>query len=152
MVCYLTPTCNRFTAEDCKERYTKIKELYEESGLQRILGPLVGASSDGDARRRGDQVQRKIVLKHGVFFRGHLTCLSFSGSFVPETAENRYKPVNHKSFVYSAAVMKDGRNPITRIPHDLSDQDWLQYVLKSRFIVDVFDLFVIFGDAMIPVF
>lgn len=58
MVCYLTPTCNRFTAEDCKERYKTIKALYEGCDLQHILGPLVGGSSDGDARRRVDQVER----------------------------------------------------------------------------------------------
>jgi hypothetical protein len=41
MVCYLTPTCNRFTAEDCKERVTKIKELYHKAGLHEIIGPLL---------------------------------------------------------------------------------------------------------------
>lgn len=61
MVCYIAPTCNKFTAGDCRVKYQRIKEMIREAGLNDIVGPLLGSSSDGDSRRRTTQIEREFM-------------------------------------------------------------------------------------------
>jgi hypothetical protein len=43
-------TCNRFTAEDVEEQWTRLRGLWN-THLRDVLGSLIGPGSDGDARR-----------------------------------------------------------------------------------------------------
>ena len=47
----IKPTCNKFDHETVFEQWEHLGELYEEN-LEEVIGPLIGHSSDGDARRR----------------------------------------------------------------------------------------------------
>ena len=51
LVLLIAPTCNRFTSEDVKAQWDLISSQYKK-WLEHIIGPLIGHSSDGDARRR----------------------------------------------------------------------------------------------------
>ena len=51
LVLLVAPNCNRFTSEDVKTQWELISTQYKNI-LEHIIGPLVGNSSDGDARRR----------------------------------------------------------------------------------------------------
>jgi hypothetical protein len=43
--------CNRFDSKDVQNQWEKVKVLWGKH-LSSVLGPLIGHSSDGDARRR----------------------------------------------------------------------------------------------------
>jgi hypothetical protein len=102
-VCYFGCTCNCFTAEDVDERWKFIEQAYQEAGLDKLLGPLLGFATDGDRRRR------KLELIH---------CLDRA---VASGDPARFKPVDHESFGFSFEI-----NPETGLPRWIGDQDWLQ--------------------------
>ena len=59
VVLWLTPTCNRFTHADVERQWKIILKAYKKE-LESILGPLIGQSSDGDARRCKLQLQNML--------------------------------------------------------------------------------------------
>ena len=98
--------------------------MYKEAGLDKILGPLVGRASDGDSRRRADQVESAHFFETlcAARFSGSvlLNMSVLAGSFVPLSMEGRFRAVDHPSFGYSSKVDEAAR------PCDIADQDWLQ--------------------------
>jgi hypothetical protein len=50
-------TCNKFDSEFVQEQWRRVDELYEKH-LKPVLGPKIGNSSDGDARRRKAMLNR----------------------------------------------------------------------------------------------
>jgi len=61
-VCFVGVTCNKFTKEHCVDKYNTIVKMMKGHGLDKILGPILGSSSDGDSRRRAAQVERTCVF------------------------------------------------------------------------------------------
>ena len=54
LILMVQATCNRFKAEDVRNQWTRLDQLWNRAGgvnLRTILGPLIGHGSDGDARR-----------------------------------------------------------------------------------------------------
>ncbi len=48
-------TCNRFSAEDIREQWNRVEQLWREHCLE-LVGPIIGHASDGDSRRRSVQL------------------------------------------------------------------------------------------------
>jgi hypothetical protein len=59
-VCNIAITCNRFTTSDVQAKWAFLDDAYYASGLGAVLGPMLGHASDGDARRRGGQLQASL--------------------------------------------------------------------------------------------
>ena len=51
LVAIIQLTCNRFDSKDMQNQWEKVRVLWGKH-LSAVLGPLIGHSSDGDARRR----------------------------------------------------------------------------------------------------
>lgn len=64
LVAVIQLTCNRFDSKDVQNQWEKVRVLWSKH-LSAVLGPLIGHSSDGDARRR------KLMLEDFTSSRGN---------------------------------------------------------------------------------
>ncbi len=130
LVCYMAPTCNKFTTKDCSDKYETLKAMYKESGLEHVLGPVLGTSSDGDSRRRLLQTLRMWCCSCSardlppVLFLPCRCAEALSAS--DEEKESRFRAVKHLSFAFSVAQHPSPATGTPAIPYDIPDQDYLQ--------------------------
>lgn len=71
LVLHINCTCNRFRQHHCRSKYEKLKAMLVEEGFETAVGHLCGRSSDGDSKRRADQIASMSVLLR---FIGHACC------------------------------------------------------------------------------
>ena len=99
------PTCNRFDSEFVKGQWDQTDHLYI-THIEASIGPLIGRSSDGDARRR------KLMLLNASSLQGH-----------------RYQPIPREyGFIFSCR--KETHQDESYSIRDLFDQDFIHNVKK----------------------